>query len=88
MHNGMNNKSIIQLYRELSHKRKIGVVAEKVGMHRNTVRNQLKGASPLDPKMLEVATEVFADMQEEEREAQLEIEGILEQNAALMAGLD
>ena len=84
----MNNNAIQQLYKKISGARKVSRVAEIADTHRNTVRNQFTGVSPLDPEMLEAATKVLEEMVLQEQETKKEIEQILAENAPLLAGLD
>lgn len=84
----MHNLGIQQLYEKIRDRRIMGRVALVVGVHRNTVRNQFTGVTPLDPEMVEAATQVLAEVVQQEQEAQQEIESILEEHAPLLAGLD
>lgn len=88
MHNDMHKMEIEQLYEKIRVRRVIGRIAEKVGIHRNTVRNQFKGVSPLDPSVVDAATKVLAEVANEEMQAQQEIDNILKENAPLLAGLE
>lgn len=84
----MHNLGIQQLYEKIRDRRIMGKVATIVGVHRNTVRNQFTGLTPLDPDMVEAAAQVLAEDLLQEQEAKQEIETILAQNAPLLAGLD
>lgn len=82
----MHNLGIQQLYEKIRDRRIMGKVATMVGVHRNTVRNQFTGVTPLDPDMVEAATQVLAEAVQQEQDVKMEIETILEQNAPLLAG--
>lgn len=81
MHNDMDKIVIEQLYEKIKNSRKIGYLAKLADRHRNTVRNQLTGLTPLEPSMLEAATGVLAEVLKEEED----MANILKQNAPLLA---